>query len=145
MVDLKKLALYIDDGREGVDELHQFLGYYEGLGYSPLIFLNNLGTFCSKYPCMASEALWNFKGIIVADSFLSARYLLECPVRSTKYFWVREADWTNPKFPAIDKVKVHQTHDLRRFCGNEDLWNVYTKVWNKDCTLVDLTKGDLFE
>lgn len=142
----KSIALYIDDGRKETNDLREFLRMLKDQNYNPLIIINNLGTFISDFPTVCSDALWDFRGPIIADAFIAARFLLEYPTHFPKYFWVREADWTNPNFDAIDQIKVHQSMEITKIFSNKEFMDTYNKVWGmQNCKIMqDFINGETF-
>lgn len=138
-MDKKPIALYIDDGRKNPQELQQFIDFLRGRDYNIVIFLNNLNTFSSdaSTPIIHAESMWDFEGPVVAESFLSARFLAEAPLRHMKYFWVRETDWTDPRFEALDQIEVHKNPEILKFCTDKQLFDVYNTVWKNQCHFLD--------
>lgn len=93
-----------------------------------VLFLNNPDNIDTTLPCFEAVYIWDFNDIIIADSFLSARYLLKCPNPAKKFLLCQELDWiSNAKYQAIDKIKVYT--EMTVLCKNSELKNIIENVW----------------
>lgn len=126
------LAFYIDKYNP---ELHDWV--IQDLAKVPngIVISNNSIDVTIDIPVFPGSSIWGFHGKVVADGFLSGRYLANCPVPTYRGVLVQQIDWSNNYFLASDHAMVYNGK-MDILCTSQDIEKAINLVWHSYPTII---------
>lgn len=100
-----------------------------------ILFINNSQAIKTELPIMSAHNIWSFHDIVIADCFLSGRYLYECPVPRRKLLLAQNVDWNSSIFQSIDHMKVYT--GLEILSVNDEIHDILRNVWKITPTRIE--------